>query len=186
MRAAPTAVVKQRELADCGLAALVMIGSAWGRTWTVSELRAQVPPRDGGIRLGALRTLARARGLESYAVRGAHSDLEHELASGRPVLIGLELAFGGKRRASHYEVVIAIDRRDGSVVSIDPATGEHRHRTRATLDAEWKPAGYPALVVVGELTPRSPRAASAAPPPPSGRALAPPRASHASSDRSLD
>lgn len=152
VRAAPTAVVRQRELADCGLAALAMIGSAWGRTWTVEELRVKAPPRSGGIRLGTLRALARSGGLESYALRGEHADLARELASGRPVVLGLVLPFQGSRRASHYEVAVALDRRDGSVVTLDPATGKHRHRTRAALDAEWKPAGYAALFVVGELS----------------------------------
>ena len=32
---------------------------------------------------------------------------------------------------------------------LDPATGKHLHRTRAVLEKEWKPVGFPTLVVVG-------------------------------------
>jgi hypothetical protein len=40
--------------------------------------------------------------------------------------------------------------KDGTVITIDPASGEWMRRSRAVLDVEWKAAGYPALVVTGE------------------------------------
>jgi hypothetical protein len=33
-RAAPTPVVVQKRMADCGLAALAMVAGAWGRNWS--------------------------------------------------------------------------------------------------------------------------------------------------------
>jgi hypothetical protein len=39
---------------------------------------------------------------------------------------------------------------DGTVVTIDPASGEWRRRSSQVLDLEWKSAGFAALVVVGE------------------------------------
>jgi hypothetical protein len=38
---------------------------------------------------------------------------------------------------------------DGTVVTIDPATGDWMRRSPKVLDVEWKAAGYAALVVVG-------------------------------------
>ncbi len=150
VRAAPTPVVRQRQDTDCGLAALAMVAGAWGRHWQVDELARRVPPSRDGVRLGALRDLARARGLEAYAIRASAADLQHELAAGRPVVVGLVLPFDQQHDRSHYEVAIAIDPRDGTVVTIDPATGSWMRRSKAVLDVEWKPAGYAALVVVGE------------------------------------
>lgn len=149
-KAAATPVVRQQHETDCGLAALAMVAGAWGQRWSVAELSHQLPPTDKGIKLGALRDLARARGLEAYAIKGTARDLEHELAAGRPVVLGLILPYDQGRNASHYEVAVAIHPRDGTVVTIDPASGDWRERSRKVLDLEWKTAGFATLVVTGE------------------------------------
>jgi hypothetical protein len=148
-RAAATPVVRQRHETDCGLAALAMVAGAWGRHWSVAELNQQLPPTDHGVKLGALRDLARRRGLDAYAIKGTAADLTHELSSGRPVVLGLVLPFDRDHNASHYEVAIAMNPRDGTVVTIDPASGEWRQRSRQVLELEWKTAGFATLVVVG-------------------------------------
>lgn len=150
LRAAPTPVVRQKQESDCGLAALAMVAGAWGRHWSVDDLAHRIPPSEKGVKLGALRDLARDRGLEAFALRATPSDLQHELASGRPVLLGLMLPFDRGHNRSHYEVAIAMNPQDGTVITIDPASGEWMRRSRAVLDVEWKAAGYPALVVTGE------------------------------------
>lgn len=149
-RAAATPVVRQHQQTDCGLAALAMVAGAWGRAWSVADLSQQQPASERGVKLGALRDLARARGLEAYAIKATPKDLERELSAGRPVVIGLILPFEQKRATSHYEVAIAIRPRDGTVVTIDPASGQWRQRTQQVLESEWKPAGFAALVVVGD------------------------------------
>jgi ABC-type bacteriocin/lantibiotic exporter with double-glycine peptidase domain len=149
-RAAATPVVRQRQETDCGLAALAMVAGAWGRQWSVADLDHQLPPTERGIKLGALRDLARARGLDAYAIRGSAQDLEHELSLGRPVLLGLLLPYDRNHNASHYEVAVAIRPEDGTVVTIDPATGEWRRRSRKVLELEWRSAGFATLVVVGD------------------------------------
>jgi ABC-type bacteriocin/lantibiotic exporter with double-glycine peptidase domain len=150
VRAAPTPVVRQLAETDCGLAALAMVAGAWGHTWGMGDLTHRLRPDDAGVSLGKLRDLARARGLDAFAIAGTHADLEHELAAGRPVLLGLVLPFDRQHNRSHYEVAIALDKRDGSVVTIDPASGDMLRRTSQVLDLEWKTAGYAALVVVGD------------------------------------
>lgn len=154
LRAAPTPVVRQQQRTDCGLAALAMVAGAWGRTWSPAELAHEAKPTSKGVKLGALRDVARARGLEAYAVRGKTTDLEHELAQGRPVLLGLILPFDQGHNLSHYEVAVAYNPRDGAVVTLDPASGKFLRRSRKVLDLEWKPAGYATLVVVGERQPK--------------------------------
>lgn len=150
IRAAKTPVVKQVSRNDCGLAALAMVAGAWGHPWTVEELARSVPPGDRGVRLGALRDVARARGFEAYAIKGTHDDIKRELARGRPVVLGLILPFERDRALSHYEVAIALNPSDGSVITLDPATGKYMRRSRKILEAEWQPAGYATLVVVSD------------------------------------
>ena len=149
-RAAETPVIRQHQETDCGLAALAMVAGAWGRHWSVADLDHQLPPTERGVRLGALRDLARSRGLEAYAITGTARDLEHELAQGRPVVLGLLLPYDREHNASHYEVAVAIHPRDGTVITIDPASGQWQQRSRQVLDLEWKSAGFAALVVVGD------------------------------------
>lgn len=149
LRASATPVVKQKTQVDCGLAALAMVAGAWGQSWTVDDLRRDVKMSANGAKLGALRDAARARGLEAYVIAGKHEDLERELTKGRPVMLGLQLPFEQDRALHHYEVVVAMNPRDGTVVTLDPATGKYLQRTKAVLEKEWKPVGYPTLVVVG-------------------------------------
>jgi hypothetical protein len=65
-------------------------------------------------------------------------------------LLGLMLPFDRSHNASHYEVAVALRPSDGAIVTIDPASGQWRQRTRQVLDVEWKPAGYATLVVVAD------------------------------------
>lgn len=149
-RAAATPVVRQHREADCGLAALAMVGGAWGRRWSVDDLGRQLPPGPRGVKLGDLRDLARTHGLEAYAIRGTTTDLAGELSHGRPVVLGLLLPYDRGHNASHYEVAVAMRPGDGTVVTIDPASGQWRQRAPAVLDLEWKAAGFATLVVVGD------------------------------------
>ena len=150
LQAAETPVVKQKQQADCGLAALAMVAGAWGRQWTVDDLAKRVPPGKHGIKLGVLRDLARQEGLDAFAIKASRDDLKNELAKGRPVMLGLMLPHDRKSNRSHYEVAIALNTEDGTIVTIDPATGEWMRRSPKVLDIEWKAAGYAALVVTGD------------------------------------
>lgn len=150
IHAAPTPVVTQGQETDCGLAALAMVAGAWGRTWHVAELARVMPPGDKGVKLATLRDYARGQGLEAYALAANSQDLQHELAAGRPVLLGLMLPFDMKHNQSHYEVAIALRPSDGTVITIDPATGKWMTRSSKVLDVEWKAANYAALVVTAD------------------------------------
>ncbi len=152
VRAAPTPVIKQKQQSDCGLAALAMVAGAWGRQWTVDELSARARPGKKGLKLKVLRDIARERGFEAYAIKATREDLRKELAQGRPVLLGLMLPHDQRRNRSHFEVAVALDPRDGTVVTIDPATGDWMKRSPQVLDIEWKAANYAALVVVADKT----------------------------------
>lgn len=148
--ASPTPVVRQKTQADCGLAALAMVAGAWGHSWSVDDLARKLPPTKTGVKLKRLRDYARQRGLDAYAVKGTFADLETELRAGRPVVLGLVLPYDQSNNLNHYEVAVAIDPRDHTVITRDPATGELMRRVKKVLDLEWKTAGYATLVVVGD------------------------------------
>ena len=135
---------------DCGAAALAMIAGHWDITLSVAEAIAELPATAHvGVRLGDLRDLARLHELTAFAIAGDRATLVHELHAGRPVIVGLLLPYGPKHAQSHYEVIVAMGTTDdGPFVTIDPARG-WRVRRWVDLDAEWRPAGRPTLVVVG-------------------------------------
>ena len=87
---------------------------------------------------------------EAFAIRASLDDLRNELSKGRPVVLGLILPHDREYKRSHYEVAIALNTNDGTVITIDPATGDWMRRSPQVLDIEWKPAGYAALVVTGD------------------------------------
>jgi ABC-type bacteriocin/lantibiotic exporter with double-glycine peptidase domain len=147
--AAPTPVYKQRGPIDCGPTALAMVAARWRVPLTVDDAIASLPtPPPEGSSLGDLRELAKQRGLTAFAIAGDHDTLLHELRAGRPVLIGLLAPYGKSYLQSHYEVVMAAHPAEGKFATIDPARG-WRTRSWKDLDAEWKPAGRPTLVVLG-------------------------------------
>jgi ABC-type bacteriocin/lantibiotic exporter with double-glycine peptidase domain len=152
--AGPTPERYQRDWHDCGAASLAMVAGRWHVPLSVEAAIAALPPATArGSRLGDLRDAARARGLTAFAIAGDRETLEHEVRAGRPVIVGLLLPYGGKRRVqSHYEVLVAVHPADGRFVTIDPAGG-WRARSWADLDAEWRPAGRPTLVVLGPASP---------------------------------
>jgi len=150
LAAAPPRIVWQAGSKDCGPAALAMVAAHWSVALSLDEAVLVLPAAEAkdGARLGDLRDLARARGLRAYVIAGDREVLVHELGAGRPVLVGVFLRKGLRGATQHYEVVTAVHATDHRIVSIDPASG-WRVRSWADFEAEWSPAGSPALVVVG-------------------------------------
>src|SRR5205807_768600 len=66
--------VAQRSERDCGAAALAMVLAYWRAPATLDEIEAVAPVEGGGIRAGALRDLARQKGLEAFVVSGTLND----------------------------------------------------------------------------------------------------------------
>jgi ABC-type bacteriocin/lantibiotic exporter with double-glycine peptidase domain len=148
IKAAPTPDIRQRSLLDCGAAALAMVAGRWHIELAIDDPAIAAPAKNG-VRLGDLRSAARAHGLIAFAIRADHATLDHELRAGRPIIVGLLRPYSRTEAVSHYEVVVAM--RGDEIVTLDPAAG-WRVRTWASLDAEWRAAKYPALVVLGPST----------------------------------
>ena len=138
--------VAQRSDSDCGPAALAMVFAHFGVPASLAEVVAADPPRDGGVRAGDLRDLARAKGLSAFVVAGTFDDLYEQLGQGRPVLVGLAKPITGGRALAHYEVVVAVDRRDHRLLTLDPARGLSENSLEA-FAREWAPTGRVTLIV---------------------------------------
>jgi ABC-type bacteriocin/lantibiotic exporter with double-glycine peptidase domain len=139
--------VAQKSSDDCGAAAMAMVLGRFGFRVTVDEAVARRPPTDGGVTAGALRDLAREKGLEAFVVSGTFADLFGEIARGRPVLVGLAKPITGGRARAHYEVVIGINRAAGLIWSLDPGHGL-RENTFEGFAREWVPTRQVAIIVL--------------------------------------
>jgi len=147
--AAPTPAVRQEGAVDCGAATLAMVAGRWQVPLSLEAATAALPrAATQGTRLGDLRDAARAHGLQAFAIAGDRETLVHELTAGRPVIVGLRIPAGRRKALHHYEVVVAVHPAGDRFVTLDPASG-WRVRGWADLEAEWLPAGRPALVVIG-------------------------------------
>lgn len=143
--ASRTPEIRQRSLLDCGAAALAMVAGRWDVQIELDD-PAIARPSKTGVSLGDLRSAARSHGLVAFAIKADRATLDRELRAARPVIVGLLRPYSRSKATSHYEVVVAM--RGDEIVTLDPAAG-WRVRTWESLEAEWRPAAYPALVILG-------------------------------------
>jgi ABC-type bacteriocin/lantibiotic exporter with double-glycine peptidase domain len=138
--------VSQRTFRDCGPAALAMV-LAHFRVPAPTDERPEF--RQGDVRAGTLRDVARARGLDAFVVAGTFDDIATQVGRGRPVLVGLAkpMALTGGRALAHYEVVIGFNRSRRLILSLDPATGL-RENTLEGFAREWVPTGQVTIIVL--------------------------------------
>jgi ABC-type bacteriocin/lantibiotic exporter with double-glycine peptidase domain len=147
-------VVLQKDQEGCGAAALAMALAAWRLPTTQDEILKACPPVPGqGIKAGALRDFARGKGLQAFVFHGEISDLEHELAKARPVIVGL-VKPSGNRGLTHFELVVALHRERRTIVTIDPARGWRRNSFEG-FRSEWQPAGLLLLAIFRDTSPAS-------------------------------
>lgn len=140
-------LIRQSGDRDCGAAALAMMLRRWSVAATPGEILQAVPQRPGhGIALGALRDLARQKGLAAFVIKGEFVDLIKEVALNRPVLVGL-VQRHGDRGLSHFEVVAGINQPARRVLLMDPARGL-REDSFDGFATEWGAAGWATLVIV--------------------------------------
>jgi ABC-type bacteriocin/lantibiotic exporter with double-glycine peptidase domain len=123
-----------------------MVLGHFGAKTSLEQVVALDPPDDVGVRAGALRDVARAKGFEAFIVEGTFNDIIDQLARNRPVLVGLAKPIMAGRALAHYEVVVGIDKRDRRIITLDPGRG----LTENSLEGfarEWVPTGRVTLIV---------------------------------------
>ena len=139
-------LVRQVAREDCGAAALAMVLGYWGHPIlrdTISATYATKPER--GIKAANLRDLARRQGLQAFLIPGQQSDLVREVLGHRPILVGLMKRYI-LRNYPHYEVVVGVNLRKQSILTLDPAHGL-RVNGRDGFATEWAKADQVALII---------------------------------------
>jgi ABC-type bacteriocin/lantibiotic exporter with double-glycine peptidase domain len=146
-------MVRQSSSRDCGAAALAMVLGRWGTPSSSPAEILKVVPLDPqhGIAAGALRDLARQRGLQAFLIKGEVDDLQREVGLNRPVLVGLVQLYGNQA-LSHYEVVVGINTKARRLLMLDPGRGPREDGFDGFV-AEWNRAGRLAIVVAAEPAP---------------------------------
>jgi predicted double-glycine peptidase len=165
--------VPQKGAKDCGAAALSSVLGYWRRP-------GPPPPREQidaalragadadskqaskdtskqtlakqGLRAGALRDYARRQGYRAYVFHGTFDDLQHELAAGRPVIVGVLKELSSREYLAHYQVVIGYHPAKERVLTLDPADGLREYPKTGFLE-EWERAAHTTLVVMPEHPP---------------------------------
>lgn len=151
-------LVRQTTRSNCGAAALAMLLGFWGHPMTLAEVAGGMPTsfETDALKAGDLRDFARKQGLQAFLVTGEIADLEKQLRKKHPVLVGVLKPGRGKRRLSHYELVVGFDPAAQRVVLLDPAAG-WREDSVAGFMAEWEPAGRLSLIAFpAEPSPAAP------------------------------
>lgn len=140
-------LVRQHRLADCGAAAAAMVLGYWRHPVTVEALTREMAVPEGGLAARDVRTLLRRRGLHAFVIAGTLDDLGHELAAGRPVIVGTMEPVDRRHVRSHYLVVVAMQ--PGQIVTLDPSAGWQVVPEQAFL-VEWAAADHTAVVAIPE------------------------------------
>lgn len=139
-------LIRQPSEHECGPAALAMVLRRWGIPADVGQVARLTGGAGQPAAAGALRDEARRRGLQAFLIQGEVADLEREIGSRRPVLVGLIQRYSNDRAYAHYEVVVGINPRTQQLLLLDPGNGM-REDAMSSFGKEWEGAGRLALVV---------------------------------------
>jgi predicted double-glycine peptidase len=172
-RIAGVPLVRQKGIKDCGAAALSMVLSFWERGQASASVPSSSPSarseidhalrREVGEGLSAadLRDYARRRGHSAFVFQGSFDDLKHEIAAGRPVIVGVHKPLSSGEALAHYEVLVGMHRGRQRVLTLDPAHGLRENDVRG-FAAEWESAGRVTLVILPKELAAEPAADSSA------------------------
>ncbi len=100
-------------------------------------------PAAKGIALADMRRYLEGGGFRAYTLRGEWSDLEQQLAKGRPVIVGLK----PKPKAALHFVVVA-GSEDGRVWLNDPTRSKPSRLSRDKFEKQWQLADRWLLLAV--------------------------------------
>lgn len=127
----------------CGAASLAMVMQYWagkqGRAAATDSDVARIQhelfsPREHGIPARAMVEYLRKHGFQAYSFVGKWSDLEEQIAKGRPLIVALKPQ---GQTELHYVVVDGVDTAGGLVTMNDPAGRKLLNEERARFEKEW-------------------------------------------------
>ena len=141
----------------CGPASIAMIMEYWQNQQqalagddAAEVLRTLTPGRDGVRAADMLRSF-QLHGYRAFAYAGDWTDLEHQLAKGRPLIVALKPA---GQVSLHYVVVAGIDDASQVVLLNDPAQRKLLKEARSEFELEWKVTGDWTLLAVPQADSR--------------------------------
>jgi ABC-type bacteriocin/lantibiotic exporter with double-glycine peptidase domain len=134
-------VAQPRE--GCGAASLSMVMQYWaGKQAAAASADSDVTriqqelfsPREHGIPAEAMGEYLRRHGFQAFAFPGKWSDLEDQIAKGRPLVVALKPQ---GQSALHYVVIDGVDTKRGLVTMNDPADRKLLSEERTRFEKEW-------------------------------------------------
>lgn len=134
-------VAQPRE--GCGAASLSMVMQYWaGKQAVAASADSNVEqiqqelyvPREHGIAAAAMGAYLRQHGFQAFAFAGKWSDLEEQVAKGRPLIVALRPQ---GQSELHYVVIDGVDSARGLVTMNDPAGRKLLSEERARFEKEW-------------------------------------------------
>lgn len=118
---------KQEGLTGCGAAVLASVMAYWGTDLTPSHIRKRYPAQEPtqGYTLGEMKQIAVQYGFHAFAIPSDFDFIQRELASGRPVIVPLEIKSSTLLTTDydHYVVVLGLDRPRRKIYLLDPQAG---------------------------------------------------------------
>ena len=139
----------------CGSASISMVMRYWDRKEDLpvaadadasSIQTALFSSSAGGIFASSMQEYFRKSGYLAFAFQGQWSDLEHHLALGRPLIVGIQP--NGRLGPLHYVVVVGIEPKRGYLFVNDPAQQKMLRISREGFESEWRPTHNWTLLAV--------------------------------------
>ena len=152
--------VKQ-EKDGCGAASIAMVMQYWQRQQrepaspdsdAVQIQRALYSAKAHGIYASDMERYFKEKGFRTFTIRGEWKDLKQHLDKGRPLIVALNPAGGG--RPLHYVVVTGVDQGESIVMVNDPAQRKLLKLERSSFEREWSAAGKWTLLVLPQAEAR--------------------------------
>jgi ABC-type bacteriocin/lantibiotic exporter with double-glycine peptidase domain len=134
---------------DGGPAALAMVLTYWKQAIAVADVASacRATTNTGNTRADDLRAFAADRGFAAFVVAGDLETVEHELAEGRPVVVGLVERRGLIGYRGRYALVVGYHPARRRVVTLDAERGWQEVSVEAFVDA-WNPSERLLLVII--------------------------------------
>ena len=138
----------------CGAASLSMVMQYWADKQGIaarpdSDVKSiqhdLYRPREHGIPAKLMGEYLRHHGFQVFAFPGKWSDLEAQIAKGRPLIVALRPQ---GQSELHYVVIDGVDSGRGLVTMNDPADRKLISEERARFEREWSPTHNWTLLAV--------------------------------------